>query len=492
MSSSWVSQAASEVGDYLWRGATAVGDTVVGTVAGEFSQKRNTGAIVIDAVISMFPVAGEVTAARDAIAITIRMCDDPKDREDKWEWVALVLCLLAVVPLAGGLLKGVGKLLMRAVEKSEDLAKLCKEILAVIRKAGLGDAVQWLRKLDFAQYQEVVLKAFGTMLERFGKALNFILNKLGSVIPKQVEGYIRKLLPTLDELRKVGDTRIAQGIKDLMRLLEEVRGHLVEGTWTEVYVGAGTTRTMTEEARLAHLAEDTKSLGHKPMTAKDYVPKDGWPDLLAFKVHEAVGTFSVEAPLEAITRAPGQTMIRVVDTRYLESPRTIPGRFWTDSLAPNGTVWRTQSAIKHGWSMNGSYATMQVPTREAMEALGIAVPANWDGMRLWKGKIAEQLDDEQPGASMRLLVGGDLQFFVDFAHPSNAPVKEWIQKQIKAQQTHWTDVKLPDQAEARALFLEERERSAKIRQEGYVRQAGGYVRRAGADVGKQSMDEQNQ
>ncbi|WP_027795748.1 hypothetical protein [Paraburkholderia acidipaludis] len=484
MSDSRISQAASEVGDYLWRGATAVGNTVVGAVAGEFSQKRNSGAIVIDAVVSMFPVAGEVTAARDAIAITIRMCDDPKDREDTWEWVALVLCLLAVVPVAGGLLKGVGKLLMRAVEKSEDLAKLCREILAIVRKAGLGDAVQWFRKLDFTQYQDVVVKAFGTMLDRIGKALNFILNKLGSVIPAQVQSYIRKLLPNLEELRKLGDTKIAQGIKDLMRLLERVRSHLVEGTWADVSVGGGTTRTMTEEARLAHLAEDTKSLGHKPMTARDYVPKDGWPDLLAFKVSEAIGTFSVKAPLEAITRTPGETMIRVVDSRYLDKPRTIPGKFWADSLAPNGTVWRTQSAIKHAWSMNGSYAEMQVPTREAMEALGISVPAGWDGMRLWKGRIAEQLDNEEPGATMRLLVGGDVQFFVDFSHPFNAPVKEWIQKQIKAQPTHWTDVRLPDQAEARALFLEERERSAKIRQEG-------YVRRAGADVGKQSTDEQN-
>lgn len=484
MSGSWISQAASEVGDYLWRGAAVVGDTVTGTVAGEFSQKRNTGAIIIDAVISMFPVAGEITAARDAIAITIRMSDDPKDREDKWEWVALVLCLLAVVPVAGGLLKGVGKLLMRAVEKSEDLARLCKEILALIRKAGLGDAVQWFRKLDFTQYQDVVVKAFGTMLDRISKALNFILGRLGSVIPARVERYIRDLLPKLEDLRKVGDTRIAQGIKDLMRLLEQVRGHLVEGTWADVRVGGGTTRTMTEEARLAYLAEDTRSLGHKPATEANYEPRDGWPDLRNFPVGQAIGTFSVDAPIEAVIRSPGQMMIRVVDSRYLDKPWTIPGKFWADVLPPNGTVWRTQSAIKHAWSMNGSYAAMQVPTREAMEALGIAVPAGWDGMRLWKGKIAEQLDDAEPGATMRLLVGGDLQFFVDFEHPFNAPVREWIQKQVKAQETHWTDVRLPAQAQARALFLEEQERSAKIRQEG-------YVRRAGADVGKQSTDGQN-
>jgi hypothetical protein len=74
---------------------------------------------------------------------------------------------------------------------------------------------------------------------------------------------------------------------------------------------------------------------------------------------------------------------------------------------------------------------------------------------------------------------------VDFEHPFNAPVREWIQKQVKTQATHWTDVNLPDRAEARALFLKEREQSAKIRQEG-------YTLRAGADVGKQSTDEQNQ
>ncbi|WP_025101544.1 hypothetical protein [Burkholderia sp. A1] len=486
MSNSWISQAASQVGSYLWRGAAAVGDTVTGAVAGEFSQKRNTGAIIVDAVVSMFPVAGEVTAARDAIAITLRMCGDPKDRDNEWEWVALVLCLLAVVPVAGGLLKGVGKLLMRAAEKSENLARLCQEILALIRKAGLGDAVQWFRKLDFTHYQDLVVKAFGAMLDRIGKAINFILHRLGSVIPTRVTQYLRALLPKLEELRKLGDTKIAQGIKKLMNLLEEVRGHLVTGTWADVSVGSGTTRTMTKEARLAHLAEETKSLGHKPMVVAQYKHREGWPDLRDWEVGEAIGTFSAKVPLEAITEAPGRAMVRVVDTRFLNKPWTIPGKFWTDKLAPNGTAWRTRSAIKHAWSMNGSYVSMPVPTREAMEKLGIAVPAGWDGMRLWKGAIAEQLDNEKEVATMRLLVGGDLQYFVDFTHPFNAPVKEWIEKQLadgqlKALKTNWHDVTLPGEATARALMLEERERSAKIRQEG-------YARRAAADVGKQSTD----
>ncbi|MGN4152841.1 hypothetical protein ACS0Y3_20915 [Burkholderia gladioli] len=484
MSSSWISQAACQVGDYLWRGATAVSDTVTGAVAGEFSQKRNTGAIIVDAVVSMFPVAGEVTAARDSIAITLRLCGDSKDRDNEWEWVSLVLCLLAVVPVAGGLLKGVGKLLMRAAEKSEDLVKLCQEILALIRKAGFGDAVQWFRKLDFAQYQGLVLKAFGTLLDRIGKSLNFILNRLGSVIPTRVAQYLRALLPKLDELRKLGDTRIVQGIKKLTQLLEKVRSHLVTGTWADVRVGPGTSRAMTEEARLAHAAEQTKSLGHKPAGKEHYVHKEGWPDLSELKMSEAIGTFSVKAPIKAITRTPGEVMIRVVDSRRLDKPWTIPGKFWADRLAPNGTIWRNQSAVKHEWSMNGSFAQMKVPTREAMEKLGIDVPKDWDGMRIWAGRIAEQWDDEGTEATMRLLVGGDVQFFVDFKHPFNKPVEAWIQKMVKAERTHWTDVRLPDEANARALYLEERERSAKIRQEG-------YALRASANVGKQSPKESN-
>ncbi|WP_230948825.1 hypothetical protein [Burkholderia vietnamiensis] len=79
--------------------------------------------------------------------------------------------------------------------------------------------------------------AFGTMLDRIRNALNFILNRLGTVIPARVASYIRKLLPMLEELRKLGDTKIALAIKDLMRLLEHVRGHMVEGTWVDVKIG---------------------------------------------------------------------------------------------------------------------------------------------------------------------------------------------------------------------------------------------------------------
>ena len=102
--------------------------------------------------------------------------------------------------------------------------------------------------------------------------------------------------------------------------------------------------------------------------------------------------------------------------------------------------------------------------------MGISVPSDWEGMRLWEGPIAEQLDDEGDAinATLKLLEGGDIQYFVDFNNPHNSPVLEWIKRTVEASKTNWTDVRLAGQKEAKALLLLERERSAKIRQEGYA------------------------
>ncbi|POS05084.1 hypothetical protein C3Y08_23835 [Burkholderia gladioli] len=77
----------------------------------------------------------------------------------------------------------------------------------------------------------------------------------------------------------------------------------------------------------------------------------------------------------------------------------------------------------------------------------------WDGMRLWKGAIAERLDNETEVAATRFLIRCDFQYFVNFTHPFNAPVKERIERQLadgqlKALKTKWHDVTLPGEATA--------------------------------------------
>ena len=486
MSGAEVRQAALAVADDIWNAAQWMGDAL----AGEFAHKRTVGQIVVDAVISMIPVAGEITAARDCVAITLRLSEKPEAREDRWEWVSLVLCLLAVVPVLGGILKGVGKLLIRAALKSEDLVQLGREILAFLRKMGYGDAHEWLQKLDFAKYQTEVVKGFNEMLSRLGRGAEFVTGSMRAYLPFVVWLFLKELPPKLEEVRQLGGRMIPQGIKDLNSLLDRVRQKLVEGTWADITIGTDGARVMTEEARLVEMAKDMGvSLGHKAADVTHYEHHAGWPNLKDEKFERAppIPTFSVRAPIEAITQAPGSNMVRVVDTGELHKPWTIPGRFWTTYLPANGSAWRSKCAIKHYWNMNGSYAEIMVPTIQELQAVGIPVPADWKGMRVWKGLIAEQIDNEgnTVQATMRLLVGGDVQYFVDFDHVHNLPVKQWIQSQVQAKRTSWSDVQLPHQKEAKALLLAAREHSLKVSREGYALRGTATLSKQNVDHGAQ-------
>ena len=92
------------------------GKWVGGVIQGEFNDKATIGQIFVDAAISMFPIAGEVTAARDLVAILLRMVDDKKQASDVINWIKIILCLLPIIPIFGGILKGIGRLLITVIK----------------------------------------------------------------------------------------------------------------------------------------------------------------------------------------------------------------------------------------------------------------------------------------------------------------------------------------------------------------------------------------
>ena len=102
--------------------STDAGSWLWGTVSGAFNQKATMSQIVVDAVIGMIPFVGDVTAVRDIVAVSIRLIDDPKAREDKMEWVLFAVLIIALVPVAGGVAKGVGRLTIKALGDVAHLA----------------------------------------------------------------------------------------------------------------------------------------------------------------------------------------------------------------------------------------------------------------------------------------------------------------------------------------------------------------------------------
>jgi hypothetical protein len=89
------------------------------------------------------------------------------------------------------------------------------------------------------------------------------------------------------------------------------------------------------------------------------------------------------------------------------------------------------------------------------------------------------------------LAGGGVQDFIDWSHPHNAPVKEYLLQTLKTappKPTGWTDLQLPVSPQTEkpvVLTLAEAERSAKIQEEG-------YLLRGAATAGKQSNNPSQQ
>ena len=468
---------ALDVANDIWNAAKSGTEWAGGMLAGEFNAKQSTGQIVTDAVISMFPIAGEVTAARDAVAITIRLSDSKEGSNDLYDWIALILCLLAVVPVLGGILKGVGKLILRAASKSEDLVKLGKEILAFLRKMGYGDPAKWLRELDFAKYQGEVMQGFEALLARLIGLSAFIPKRLGPILPASVQLFFKGLPEKLERLRRLGVSKIPKAIRELNRLLDRVRQQLLDGSFADVVIPtAGEAKAMVNEGRLgSKAARQIESKGHLKAPERQYVHVDGWPNLKKVKYEKGIGTFSKMASIEAITMKAGQGPIfRILSSDpklavLLQRDPCKAGAFWLESLPENGTAWRLDFGVMHDWSKNTIYEELnRLPTAEELRELGISVPPDWTGLRVWRGRIAEQVDKKGANATGLLFPAGEIQLYVDFEHAHNKPIAEYIERYVAVRKTYWKDSTIPKDTQSAVDYLPQRERSAKIRHEGYL------------------------
>src|SRR6185312_8619282 len=93
-----------------------------GTVQGAFNEKASISQIIVDAVIGMIPLVGDATAVRDLIAVVIGLVDDEEKRDSTWQWVLLVVLLFALIPVIGGVVKGVGRIIVKVAEEAAHLA----------------------------------------------------------------------------------------------------------------------------------------------------------------------------------------------------------------------------------------------------------------------------------------------------------------------------------------------------------------------------------
>jgi hypothetical protein len=414
---------ALESGQWLW-----------GMVQGAFNQKATLSQIVVDAVIGMIPLVGDVTAVRDITAVTTRMVDEEEARNNVWEWVLLVVLVLALIPVLGGVLKGVGRLIIKAAGESGHIAnaaaktshmvEAAKEVITFLNRLGHGHAEKWLLKLKFAEYQAQVLQHFKSLMDTMAGAFTAIENKLGRVLSGALRQRVAGLKNGVLKLKTKGEEMIPQAIKELDAKLLEIQTFIRSGGET---TSRATTHTaaagdkaaihMTDEARLfeefgakvspkgglmqnvASAAPGAEDFSHI------YKHKAGYPDLVTrpnkdgqFTLIEAYAGKIVNRELkegEEIYRVfgpPGTTHGVPVGSAYAG------GAFWGVGKPPvNADTWRRTAAVRDEWNRDGFMVVGTVPKNANVKSC--------------VGLISEQVGEKIQG---QYLQGGAMQAFIDW------------------------------------------------------------------------------
>jgi hypothetical protein len=440
-------QIATEVSGWLW-----------GTVQGAWNEKQTVSQIIVDAVIGMIPLVGDATAVRDLLAVGTGLAESPEKRESKWQWVLLVVLLLALIPILGGVLKGVGRLIIRAAEdamkESAKLVELGKDLVALLNRLGHKDAVQWLKALDFAKYEAQLVERCKAFCDTVILAINRYALKFQKVLPQSFVSRMESIAYGFAEIRKAADKMIPQAVKDLNEYLLKIQAHLVAGGVPAldralVYEAQTGRKVVTyaEEARLVesgskkaivHAGRFPQNMADKASAGKVYQHEAGYPDLLGWasqgKVTGAEGkvtTVEYYAPIAAASGAirnvdlgeEGAVLFRAFGpagaTHGVEVGASRPASFWwgVGEAPKTAEEWRKHYAVLDEWNRNGMVAIVRVPRGGK-----VRVPA-------CTSTVSEQFGKDIAG---QYLEGGGKQAGVDFKlAPDLSDVTDTMERLLK-------------------------------------------------------------
>jgi hypothetical protein len=383
---------AVEAGQWLW-----------GTAQGAFNEKQTLSQIITDAVIGMIPVVGDVTAVRDIIAISTGLATEPAKRDKPTEWLLLVIFIFALIPVLGGVIKGVGRLAIRAtenvVQNAPEIAKLAGEMIALLNRLGHKNAEAWLKALDVLKYEAEILGKFRTLCDTVILSINSYIIRFQAILPQSLVARAQQVAQGFKEIKTLGESKIPQALKDLHQKLDYIKKVIHAGgvppvnkTATITAQTGQKTVTYVEEARAIengsakkiarggkhpqNLANADGSVAAREAIAKVYKHEDGFPNLLdsmgivtdkatGVSYHSAVAAAKGPIANEMLS---GETLFRAFGPKGklhngVEVKTTNPiGLFWGRGNPPKTAgEWRQFYAVLDEFNLNGWLSVIKIP-----------------------------------------------------------------------------------------------------------------------------------
>lgn len=421
MSLAEIKSVAAETSDWIW-----------GTAQGAFNERQTISQIIVDAVIGMIPLVGDATAVRDLVAVLIRLCNEPQRREQVGEWVLLVVLLFALIPVVGGLIKGVGRLALKVGKDAAQNSKVLAEAIQFLNRMGRGNAVKWLKQLDVLKYQNELIRKFTDFCTSIADTISEVLkSRVGQLLPGGMRAKLQRVQAGLLALRELGEKMIPQALKELHAKLKVLQELVYQGDVHTVVTGQ---KNLTREAEALLLRNGVRAAikaGKWPQNL--VIPKnkkeqkmleelfdqskiaEGWPNLLRsaekhpgygenIKYYKPLSTFSGKITAWGPEQFAGQTLYRSFGPGgKLAGPSNAGGYFWGAGHIPqNAKEWRELAAVLDEWNANGLMVLVTFPSAAKIRQEKELEQA----LKGWFGNIAEQFGDK---IKNQYLAGGGKQ-----------------------------------------------------------------------------------
>lgn len=106
--------------------------TLLGALQGAFNEDQTGEEVIVDFLIGLIPIIGQVADARDFAAYLYRIVFKGQVGE-VWNWIGLALTLVGLVPVVGDTAKFLGKISVRkgVSELAENLGDVLKRIRSI-------------------------------------------------------------------------------------------------------------------------------------------------------------------------------------------------------------------------------------------------------------------------------------------------------------------------------------------------------------------------
>ncbi|AYZ62574.1 hypothetical protein EGY31_04485 [Burkholderia multivorans] len=402
---------------------------------GAFNEKQTISQILTDAAIGMIPGVGDVTAVRDLLAVSIGMSTEPRKRHEVSEWILLVVLLFALIPVYGGVVKGVGRLALRVTGDAAKDRKLLIEVVHFLNRMGHGDALKWLRSLDVRKYQKPLLDKLKSFCESMHRTIKQVLDaRVGKMLPNPWQLQLQTVAGGFDELPKLADKMVPKALDELENKIRVLQNTAYEGEKRSVATGGKprvereSEAVLEEKVRVRKLPQGRYASIHASAEDGEIVaalrgkfgPKieEGYPDLFYKKdtmrvfgdekVFLSIASFHGEIAAVNSSKLAGKKLFRVFGREGLVGGDSKAGGFataayWGVGEAPkNAEAWRGPCAVLDSYNANGFITIAHLPDNLA---------ELWPEAKAWMGKAAEQYSDGEP---LQHLEGGAEQLLANF------------------------------------------------------------------------------